>query len=403
MPCRVSCHRFRVFKQMAEIIHTHILFFSLCLAGDLYKFSASLALVRFCGPHVAAGEGGGLQSVQDAIRVATNVLTLPVDPNADISQVEVQETLKSECISTLEALSKNASLWSAISKDALPAIVGYLHSTCDVRVESSCRHDTRVVALKAVLRLVQLPSHAVAASQAGIIEPLAKLMKEASHSPMKGPPADDDIPMLALEIMHVLVSNGEARRYAQLLSSGVFQSICRALGNAATSKPNKPSDSRADICFWGLEILHFALLDVENGGDFTEILQSSVVNDIVDTVSQESKFLNALSSTLLVRTGMKLPSTDDDDSDGYEIPRLFGPPLVLVQESCAGFADTHLAALSLLFSLAVYACAIDTNSSESFWNMLLLLKQEAKDDADGHLETCGHSMCGISCPVRRQW
>ncbi len=244
-------------------------------------------------------------------------------------------------------------MWSAISKDALPAIVGYLHSSCAVGVESSCRHDTRVVALKAVLRLVQLPSHAVAASQAGIVEPLAKLMKEATHSPLKGPPADDDIPMLALEIMHVLVSNSEARRYAQLLSSGVFQSICRALGNAATSKPNKPSDSRADICFWGLEILHFALLDVENGGDFTEILQSSVVNDIVDTVSQESKFLNALSSTLLVRTGMKLPSTDDDDSDGYEIPRLFGPPLVLVQESCAGFK-----------------------------NILLSLKQEAKDDAE---------------------
>ena len=351
-------------------------YFPCFTAGDLYKFSASLALVRFCGPHVAAGEGGGLQSVQDAIRVATNVLTLPVDPNADMSQLEVQETLKSECISTLEALSKNASLWSAISKDALPSIVKYLHGTCDIGHESACRHDTRVIALKAVLRLVQLPSHAVSASQAGIVEPLARLMKEESSAALTGPPGDDDIPLLALEIMHVLVSNGEARRHAQLLQSGVFQSVCRALGNAATNKPNKPADSRADIAFWGLEILYFVLLDVENSGDFAEILQSSIVQDIVDTVSHESKFLHCLCATLLVRTDMKLPGVESEDSDGYEVPRMYGPPLVLVQESCAGFNDTRRAAVSLLFSLAVYACAIETSSSESLWKTLLL-KQEA--------------------------
>lgn len=355
--------------------------FHLFLAGDLYKFSASLALVRFCGPHVAAGEGGGLQSVQDAIRVATNVLTMPVDPNADISQLEVQETLKSECISTLEALSKNASLWSAISKDALPSIVSYLHSTCNVGHESACRHDTRVVALKAVLRLVQLPSHAVSASQAGIIEPLAKLMKEESSASSTDPPVDDDIPLLALEIMHVLVSNAEARRYAQLLQSGIFQSVCRALAKSATRTPKKPTDSRADIAFWGLEILHFVLLDVENSGDFAEVLQSTAVNDIVDTVSREPDFVNSLCATLLVRTGMKLPNADSDDAEGYEIPDMYGPPLVLVQESCAGSADTHMATLSLLFSLAVYACAVETASSETFWKMLLL-KQDGIEDVE---------------------
>jgi hypothetical protein len=52
---------------------------------------------------------------------------------------------------------------------------------------------------------------------------------------------------------------------------------------------------------------------------------------------------------------MKLPSTDSDDNGGYEIPRLFGPPLVLVRESCAGFAVTHLAAFasSLLDTLCL--------------------------------------------------
>lgn len=331
---------------------------------------------------MAAGEGGGLQSVQDAIRVATNVLTLPVDPNADIGQIGVQETLKSECISTLEALSKNASLWSAISKDALPAIVSYLHGTCATgHGESACRHDTRVIALKAVLRLVQLPSHAVAASQAGIVEPLANLMKTESSDSLPCPPEDDDIPLLALEIMHVLVSNREARHHGRLLQSGVFQSVCRALGNAATNKPNKPSDTRADIAFWGLEILHFVLLDAESSGDFAEVLQSSIVKDIVDTVSLESNFVKALCATLLSRTGMKIPSAEND-GDGYEIPRLYGPPLVLVEESCAGFDNSHLAAVSLLFNLAVYACAIETSSSESLWKTLLLVQESSGADSE---------------------
>jgi len=87
--------------------------------------------------------------------------------------------------------------------------------------------------------------------------------------------------------------------------------------------------------------------------------------------------VNPLCATLLVLTGMKLPSVDDEHADGYEIPRLYGPPLVLVQESCAGFADTHMVALSLPFSLAVYACAIETSSCETFWNTLLLQQDDS--------------------------
>ena len=42
----------------------------LCTAlstGDLYKFSAALALVRFCGPYVVTETNGGIQSVCDKI------------------------------------------------------------------------------------------------------------------------------------------------------------------------------------------------------------------------------------------------------------------------------------------------------------------------------------------------
>jgi hypothetical protein len=208
-------------------------------------------------------------------------------------------------------------------------------------------------------------------------------MKEERGASQTDSPGDDDISLLVLEIMHVLVSNAEARRHAQLLQCGVFQSVCRALGNSATYKPDKPTDSRADIAFWGLEILHFVLLDVENSGDFAVILQSPVVSDIVDTVARETNFTRALCATLLNGTGMKLPcNVEDDRADGYEIPDLYGPPLVLVKESCAGFANTHSAAVSLLFSVSVYACAIETSFSETFWETLLLKQEGSGEDSE---------------------
>ena len=61
---------------------------------------------------------------------------------------------------------------------------------------------------------------------------------------------------------------------------------------------------------------------------------------------------------------------------------LVGSPQVLVQESCAGFADTHLAALSLLFTLTVYASAIETSSCEAFWKLLLLKREPNDEESD---------------------
>ena len=85
------------------------------------------------------------------------------------------------------------------------------------------------------------------------------------------------------------------------------------------------------------------------------------------------QFVRALCSTLLLKTGMKLPVPDAEDQGAtYDIPKLHGPPLVLVREQCGGYANTHEAVAAILFSVAVYACAIDSKRSEAFWNVCLL-------------------------------
>ena len=349
--------------------------------GDIYKFSSSLALVRFCGPYVAAGQGGGLEAVRDAIRVATNVLTLPANPAATQKQVETQETLKSECISALEALSRNASLWSSISTDALPSVIKYISSSSSSGTLSTVNpkgHATKCAALRAVLQIVQVPSHAVSAAETGIVGPLGHLLSESSDYP--------EIPLLAVEILHVIAANQQARLKAGFLESGVIRSICASIGRSATFTPKEPADTRADVTFLGIEILHSILTDIEGTKPTEQLLQSPAVAAFLASVVSESQFILALCATLLVKTEMKIPRHDADSSGcaNYDIPNLYGPPLLKIEEKCAGFINTHEAAESVLFSIGVYACAFASNKNDTFWSVALLQHLSGSvDQSDG--------------------
>lgn len=359
-------------------------------AGDLYKFSSALTLVRFCGPHVASGEGGGLQSVRDAIKVATNVLILPINPDASIEQIETQEALKSECITALESLSKNAALWKSISTEALPSMVRYLQSTGDSGVGSQRHRETRCAVLRSILQIVQVPSHAVSAAETGLVEPLGKLLKSGKSSSFRQDDGtDDEVPMLALEVLHVIAKNPESRRKARLLDIGVVRSICAAIGSAATKKARQPTDPRADITAAGLEIIHAVLNDIESNADATAVLQSPSAIAFLDAVASEPLFIRSMCASFLISTGMQIKRHDSDNDwgggDTYDVPELYGPPLVLVKDACAGYSDTHQAAAAVLMTTAVYACAIDSRKSAAFWNACLLKdahKTNSSADAD---------------------
>jgi hypothetical protein len=346
--------------------------------GDLYGFSASLAMVRFCGPHVAAGQGGGVESVRDAIRVACNVLTLPINPEASIKQMETQDSLKSECIAALESLSQNASLWSSISTEALPSMVQYLHTTAVLKSNGgSRRQETLAQALKAINQIVQVPSHAVSAAEAGIVEPLGKLLRSGASVEQ-----EDHVPMLALEVIHILASNAQARHKARFLELGLARSIAASLGKSATMEPKKPADSRADVTFLGLEILHGILADIDMEPGNGMALQSQSASMFLDSIAAEQAFVRAMCATLLLSTNMKLPRHDADQSaeSSFVIPQLYGPPFILVPENCAGYSSTHDAAAALLFRVSALACALESASSDEFWRSALLQDVSGSND-----------------------
>jgi hypothetical protein len=358
-------------------------------SGDQFRFSACLALVRYCGPHVGAGQNanGGLSSVQAAIRTATHVLAVPVDPSSPPDHIANTEALKAACIQTLESLSSNASLWSAISKDALPSIVSYLHSACDFGTDS--RKTTLCGALRAIARIVGLQSHAVSAARAGLAEPLGRLLIKGTEGTTLED-GDDELPLLALEVLHVLTANKDARKAAGLLESGVIEGVCCALGKSATATPKKPSDGRADICFWSIEILHYYVKDL--GSDFATVLQSPMAASFMEVIAREPRLIKAFCSTLLVKTSMTIPKFDaDSEGETLAIPKLYGPPLVLVQDTCSGFDNTHSAAMNLFFSIVVLSCAMENSASDSIWETILLANERHNDDAPQLAATlCAH-------------
>ena len=352
-------------------------------SGDLYRFSAALALVRFCGPHVVAGTTGGVQSIRDAIRVATNVLTLPINPAASVKQIETQEALKSECISALESLSENAALWSTISTDALPSIVNYLSSSCDPGSNGVSLPESQSAALRAVLEIIKVPSHAVAAAKAGLALSLSRILKNMNALKARQQPVDENMEQLIMQVLHVLVLNKESRRHCDLLQGDIVRSVYSALGNSAAYQPNEPTDYRADVLFYGLEILGCVLSDIESSADTAYVLQSPEAIAFLDAAVAEPHFIRSLCASLVMKTGMKVEahdSVEDGKKTSFDVPKLYGAPLLFVDEKCAGQNDTRDAALALLFTLSVYACAIDSQKSELFWKFCLLQDLEKTKD-----------------------
>ena len=325
-------------------------------SGDLVQFSAALSLIKFCGPYVAAGRDGGVQSVRDAIQVATNVLRLPSSGDA------TQEALKSECISALESLSQNAALWSSISSDALPAIVTYL---------SSATTNSSTAALRAIQEIVQVPSHALAAAQAGLAQPLGRMLSSGEV-------------LLALQVLEALVQHTDARRACRLLETGVLRSVCAAIGGGTVSS----SADNDGVCLIGMKLIHQVLQDIHNDvGDTAAVLQSAAAMAFLDTVASEPLLVQRLCATLLFHNGDTALQIEhyEEEEKPYKVPNAYGAPLPLVTGDITATAiitDTHQAAHQLLYTVSVLACAIDSKRSDLFWKSALLLGQSQSDEED---------------------
>jgi FYVE zinc finger len=335
-------------------------------SGDIYRFSSSLALVRVCGPHVASGTDGGVESVRDAVRVATNVLTLPTDPGADKNQIKVQESLKAECVRSIESLSANPALWSVISKDALPSIICYLDNCTD----HSSQADTRAAALRAVLEIVQVPSHSVFAAECGLGVLLGKLIRGCDS------PSLDNVETvrLAVRILQLLVSRQESRKHCKIFAGETLRAISSAVGDSA----GVLNATGEEVAAAGIEIFQCAIAELNSNRDTVDVLHSAEAIFFVDSVGGETSFVRALCATMIHHgTSMGLKNSF---GDFLKFPTVYGPPLNGAAGPCAGFDSFEEACASVLFTTAVNASAVDSAQSEIFWRSFLAVDQPSTED-----------------------
>eukprot|EP00546_Thalassionema_frauenfeldii_P003313 CAMPEP_0178932090 /NCGR_PEP_ID=MMETSP0786-20121207/22378_1 /TAXON_ID=186022 /ORGANISM="Thalassionema frauenfeldii, Strain CCMP 1798" /LENGTH=2256 /DNA_ID=CAMNT_0020609251 /DNA_START=76 /DNA_END=6846 /DNA_ORIENTATION=- len=376
-------------------------------AGDQFRFSACLTLLQYVGPHVDAQHPGGVASVQAAIRTATSVLQV-------VGNDDGTQALKESCMACLEAWSSNASLWAAISKDALPSMVLYVKTQCDDDddANSNSNSNTRAIlgALKALTRIVAVPSHGVAAVRAGLPEALGRVLVQYSHVWEKDDEEDDpyaasndddydddennattttnddEVPLMALDILHTLHNNREVRRTASFLDQvSVVEGIVCILAKSATRTPDPDGDGRADICLQGLELLLQLFVDTTSNNNKTLSLAEQLATPrltglLMEVIAREPLFIQALASTLLMSSkvlrdgGTVLPAaniTTSTTNTTFAIADTGSPPLLCVMEKCHVYLHTHLAALQLLYRLIILCQSMENEVSDLIWSTFI--------------------------------
>ena len=390
------------------------------IKGDRYPFSASLSLVRYCGPHIATtgrADSGTLASVREAIMTISSVLPIEEGSDAEEAQVLTLRQLKAESIFALETLSTNANLWSAISQHSVPAVSQFLLANDTWEESDTERQSLLCAAVRIIQRIIPLPSHAVAATRAGVGTSLAKLMTGKmdkddaddksyhsirSSSRAKGtaqgdmPGHDEDVQKIALEVLHTLASQSAARRVdgkdaIGLYHCGAVGAVCHLLGSRATASIDSPPtlalpaypgtyESKETITRLGLEFLLYLISDLEtplrsdhhhNGAEN----QRSEALAFVAGVGRKARFIRALVSTMLVAEVGSGPSEKRPDSEHestFTVAPLYGLPLTSFHGSCGSFSNPQQAATSVLFSIASLCCTVPGKPSDAFWDTFMM-------------------------------
>jgi len=346
--------------------------------GQLYNFSAALALVKFCGPYVTVGTGGETQAIKNSIAVVTNMLNLPINPAASAEQKKTQGALKAQCIKTLESLSRNASLWSTISSDALPSIVQYLNGISLGTDSNEGNDEAYCSALRAVREIVQVPSNAVAAAQAGLAVSVGKLLQKLvlSDEPMStsgGPEVDSQaIQLDAVAVLCSMLLNAEARRYCSTADGGILASICSVMESLRyAAEVDSPGAAASSLPLMCMEVLHVLLEDLRSP-DGSLKLQGPGAAVFIRTLVGRPGFLKMLCATLLLKTGMQIRQHDGADGDSVlPIPDLYGVPIKSsTNDPCRGFTNVGEASDAFLFTSCVLASSQESSDASDFWSII---------------------------------
>jgi len=329
------------------------------VAGDFYIFSTCLSLISICGPNLTSNsENSAIQSLRGCVQMFSNVLTIDEGDAMDTSQGNVLVSLKRKCIVAIERLSNNKGVWVTIVSHFIPCVSEYLVSESDN--QNSDNINTLNAALRIILRVISLPSHAISISRTGLGSSLARLICQEHTQSENETPYRNENEALAIQVLHTLLSQMMSQAAAERsLVNDAMNVACFVLSKEAQSYGEILSDTASSVRF-ALEILQLIVANLENL-EKESLSESPLVIDFVKVIARRDNFVKRLCATLLHLGGMR------EDADPIE--PIYGPTLLLYEGSCGAFERSLDAAIYLLFKVAFYSSLVNSEDGEHFWEI----------------------------------
>jgi len=351
------------------------------VVGDYSIFTAAIAVISSCGPHItaSAGESSNIKCLRDCIELLSNVLTIEESPSVNQPRNSALQQLKRGCIFAIERLSSNSSLWTTIASTFVPCVSEYLFGYVDDNDELEALDNANIcAALRAIQRVVTLPTNAGAVAHTGIGAALSRLIcirnssedegYIAKSSEEKVPEIDCDVENLALQLLHSLAPCITAMCDHDYENAGLIH--CGAVDAACCSLSRNRDRVNTKL---GLELLLCIVSEVENMDLSMRETHSAL---FVKTVMTHNSFIRRLCATML-------NSGEENSTTKPEIEPIYGPTLSLCQEPCANFGSSLHAAVSILFSIAAYCSLTDSVINTAFWDLFFEKRSRSMSDSDG--------------------
>jgi len=352
------------------------------VAGDYSTFTSTVAVISSCGPHITASAGGNsnIQCIRACIQLLSNVLT--IEESLEREENSALLALKSRCIFAIERLSTNSSLWSSIASTFVPCVSEYLFGNIDHNEEKLNLDNANIcAALRAIQRVLSLPTNAAAVANTGIGTALCKLICIRKDVEGVESEIDCDVENLALQLLHTLAPHISAARDNEgevpgLIYCGAVEAACCSLSKCSIGKTDTLSLK------FSLEIFKDLIVELDNtAGSLREAHQTAFVR----TVMGHSNFVKSLCATMLTRETERITTAEHkNDKPSVSNPiiePIYGPPLELLQGEYRDFGSSFDAAVSILFSIATYCSLDDTALNTAFWDIFLQRQSRVISDS----------------------
>ncbi len=345
--------------------------------GDYYIFDACVVAIGHAGPYMnSSSENNSIRALRDCIKLFSNILAINDDNNVENSLKLVG--LKKKCITAVDLLSMNSSLWTVIVAHFIPGFMD--HWLTPDKIGSFDSEDQRLIraGLRTISRVISIPTHAVFIANTGIAASLSNMICGRNGPGTK----DAEVERTSIQILHTLLSYSNKKGPpTERIEPGVVDIYALDVACFLLSKDINSADQSAVVSNTklGLEIMLSMLVGLEEIKS-THLSQSPRVIGFVETVSSNDDFLRKLCATLLCTDFKKTNGSSSGVVESSFEP-LYGSPILPFEGTCGQFARSTDAALHILFWILFYSSVAQSQNSHVLWDTFMLNDQDISDQS----------------------